>query len=66
MMPGESNAQKENHLIFEDITTILTTYLVAWEVDGQKVNEKEEGMPLCPHFTLCFFKQTRVLLQIGL
>jgi hypothetical protein len=29
MMPGESNAQKENHLIFEDITTILTTYLVA-------------------------------------
>ncbi len=48
-MPRESNAQKENHLIFEDITTILTTYLVAWEVDGQKVNEEEEGMSLCPY-----------------
>jgi hypothetical protein len=48
-MQRENNAQKENHLIFEDVTTILTTYSVAWEVDGQKVNEEEEGMPLCPH-----------------
>lgn len=48
-MQRKSNAQKENHLIFEDVTTILITYLVAWEMDGQKVNEEEEGMPLCPY-----------------